>query len=162
MSCRVIASTKPAPLEMTNRTSHMVTTSYLLYKSLTFLTFLDIWSILPILYLLPKSTLTTRTRMSLSIAFVTNLCAAFWAFTCFFTWIRTYHYRTFRIRTPFQVRTLLDFQISDEKLVFVESRHISKVSYEVLRQNNSTVRARNLFNSHITDLHKYFFTSYLI
>jgi hypothetical protein len=162
VSSRVIASTKPAPLEVTNRTSHMVTPGYLLNEALTFLTLLDIWSILPVLYLLPKSTLTTRTRVSLSIAFITYFSAAFWAFACFFTWICAYHNWTFRIWAPFQVRTLLDFQISDEKFVFVESRHISKVSYEVLRQNNSTMGTRNFFNSHITDLHKNQFTSYLI
>ena len=162
MSSWIIASTEPAPLEVANRTCHMVTTSYLLNKSLAFLTFLDIWGILPILNLLAEGTLTTRSGVGLSIAFIAYFCTTFWTFTCFFTWVCTNHNRTLRIRTPFQVRTLLDLQISDEKLVFVKSGHISKVSYQILRENDSTVRAWDLFDSHITDLHNKLITSYLM
>ena len=79
--------------------------------------------------------------MGLSIAFIAYFCTTFWTFTCFFTWICAHHNRALRIGTPFQVGTLLDLQISDEKLVFVESGHISKVSYEILREDDSTVRA---------------------
>ena len=87
----------------------MIAASNFLDKALTFLAFLNVRSVLPILDLLSESSLATGSRMSLSIAFIADLSCAFWTFTGLFIRVSAYHNRTFGIWTPFEVGALLDF-----------------------------------------------------
>lgn len=87
----IIASTEPAPLEVANRACHMVAACNFLYKALTFLAFLDVGGVLPILYLLPESSLAAGSGMGLSIAFVADFCCTFRTFAGLFIRICAYN-----------------------------------------------------------------------
>ena len=81
MTSSIATSTKPTPFIMTNRASHMITTSYFLNNPLALLTFLYIGSILPIFYLFLEGLVAALRRMGLSVAFVAYAGTAFGAFS---------------------------------------------------------------------------------
>lgn len=125
MAVTISTSAKPAPLVMTNWACHVVTSSNLFYYSLTFFTFLNVWCILPIFNLFFKSLVTTL-RMRFTVTFIAYLCFTFWACCSIRFDISTDNNWTFRVRTPFQVRILLDFYISQEDFILIECLLISK------------------------------------
>ena len=118
----------------------MIASCYLLNKSLTFLAFLDISSILPRLNLLLKGTVTARPRMCLSTAFVTYLCCAFWAFTCLFIGVGAHNNRTFGVGTPLEQRTFLYFEIPEEKTVLIKGSEVGKILDDIRLQRDATMR----------------------
>ena len=149
------AATKPTPLILTNWASHVIASSYFFHKSLTFFTFLNIFSIFPILNFLLKCTLTTWFWMGLSITMITNQCLTFRTFACFLFRICINNNRTFRIRTPFQMRIFMNLQISKKLSILIKGRSIHRVLNKISRKRNVTVRTRKSFNPHVTNLHSY-------